>query len=112
MTLKSEGWWDRASELMKNKHIRQQVRRIRKAQRVIAGEMNIMSFKETLQVVCQQIAALELNPDLEGCANDSRIMVRRSPGMPENFTIYLDAATVYGMQKDFSGKMLRKEEAS
>lgn len=100
--LKTDGWWERTVELTKNKHVRQQVKRVRKAQRIISGEMHIMSFKETLQVVCQQIAALELNPELEGCANDSRIMVRRSPGMHENFTIYLDASTVYGMQKEYS----------
>lgn len=102
--IKPGDWTKLTLELEKNEHVRQQVRRIMDPLRLMRGTSEAMSFEEALRIVCQQLAILIEDPEVESCANHGGIQVVRSVrgvgggGYPDNYSIMLFSAEVYGFQ--------------
>lgn len=96
--LNSEGWFDRAEELMKSPHLRTQVERIMPALVAIQGHRAVASFEDVLRNVAELVAILELNPLVEETACVDGITVTRGP--MEGYGIHVWASTVFSMHLD------------
>lgn len=90
-------WWERTTKYEADSHVQAQVDRIIEPYRLIHGTKDALTPPELLTLVARLMAVLDVNPDVERTANDSGIVVVRSP-VDGNYDILLWACTAYGIQ--------------
>jgi hypothetical protein len=95
ITAKPGDWMERATELTKDRHLREQVQRIMPALTLIRGHKDVPLYEDVVQEAARLVALLETNPEYEQTANVGGIMVCRGP--MQGYSIMVHAADVYVM---------------